>query len=188
VDNYFSRGELSYSKVRAITRVATPETEQAFVDIAMHSTASQIARLFRQYERCLEDPKTLLREQRRHVHRSETIDGMVRIEIVLPPEEATIVWEAMEAAMDTARRTTDAADAGLAVDAEMDAADDACVEVSPQCTEHDEHEDRDAPAEALECSDGDHAPERAPMPTVGQSRADAVVDVARAYLQHRPRT
>src|SRR5690606_19700996 len=123
-----------------------------------------------------------------HVHRSETIDGMVRIEIVLPPEEATIVWEAMEAAMDTARRTTDAADAGLAVDAEMDAADDACVEVSAQCTEHDAHADRDAPAEALECSDGDHAPEPAPMPTVGQSRADAIVDVARAYLQHRPRT
>src|SRR5690606_28837438 len=145
----------------------------------MHSTASQIARLFRQYERCLEDPKTLPREQRRHVHRSETIDGMVRIEIVLPPEEATIVWEAMEAAMDTARRTTDAADAGLAVDTEVDATDEAC---------------EDAPAEASVsceeelCSDGDYAPERAPMPTVGQSRADAIVDVARAYLQQRPRT
>jgi hypothetical protein len=34
VDALFARGELSYSKVRAITRAATPETEQYFIDVA----------------------------------------------------------------------------------------------------------------------------------------------------------
>src|SRR5690606_25845639 len=97
IDAHFARGELSYSKVRALTRVARPGNEQPFIDIAMHSTASQSTRLFRQYERCLEDPQAA-REVRRHVHRSDTIDGMIRIEIVLPPEEAAVVWEAMEAA------------------------------------------------------------------------------------------
>ena len=152
VDAHFARGELSYSKVRAITRVATPEYEQAFVDIAMHATASQIARLFRAYGRCLEDPQTP-RSQRRHVHRSETVDGMVRIEIVLPPEEAAVVWDAMEAAMDTAA--------------------DADADTAPKSG------DTQASAEA---------PERAPMPCVQRLRADAIVDVARGYLQHRPRT
>ena len=161
VDAHFARGELSYSKVRVITRVATPETEEAFVEIAKHSTASQIARLFRWYGRCLEDPQAP-RELRRHVHRSETIDGMVRIEIVLPPEEAAVVWEAMEAAMDTAQR----AHAGPEIEAGH------------------------APAEASTPCEGGHAPAEAsaPTPAVGQSRADAIIDVARAYLQHRPRT
>ena len=183
VDAHFARGELSYSKVRAITRVATPEREQALVDIAKHSTASQITRLFRWYERCIDDPQAP-RAQRRHVHRSETIDGMVRIEIVLPPEEAAIVWEAMEAAMDTARRTTDgAADAGSALGINVDEPVDACADGGP------EHEGGHAPAEAsAPCADTDHAPERAPMPPVQQARADAIVDVARAYLQVRPRT
>jgi hypothetical protein len=47
IDKLFSRGKLSYSKVRAITRVATPEKEQDFVDIALHATASQTERLAR---------------------------------------------------------------------------------------------------------------------------------------------
>ena len=94
VDAHFSRGELSYSKVRAITRVATADIEQELVDIAMHATASQLERLLRSYGRCLDiatGKEQALRGQRRHVHRSQTVDGMVRIEIVLPPEEAAAV-------------------------------------------------------------------------------------------------
>ncbi|PRQ06431.1 DUF222 domain-containing protein [Enhygromyxa salina] len=51
VDALFGRGELSYSKVRAITRVATPETEQHFLDVAAHATAAQLERLTGSYER-----------------------------------------------------------------------------------------------------------------------------------------
>ena len=35
-----SRGELSYSKVRALTRAASTETEDYFLSIALHGTAS----------------------------------------------------------------------------------------------------------------------------------------------------
>lgn len=38
VDAAFAEGKLSYSKVRALTRVATPETEECLLDIAMHAT------------------------------------------------------------------------------------------------------------------------------------------------------
>src|SRR5262245_29465909 len=49
VDAAFAAGTLSYSKVRAITRVATLETEQDFLDIASGATASQIEKLARAY-------------------------------------------------------------------------------------------------------------------------------------------
>src|SRR5689334_24604613 len=39
-DAAFSIGKLSYSKVRALTRMATPATEQELLGIAMHATAS----------------------------------------------------------------------------------------------------------------------------------------------------
>ena len=41
----FERGELSYSQVRSITRVAGPHNEGALVDIARHSTSQQLDRL-----------------------------------------------------------------------------------------------------------------------------------------------
>jgi hypothetical protein len=43
----FAEGELSYSKVRALTRVANVEREQDLLDLARHATASQLERLLR---------------------------------------------------------------------------------------------------------------------------------------------
>lgn len=45
VSGAFSRGEISYSKTRAITRVATPESESDLLQIADHSTAEQLERI-----------------------------------------------------------------------------------------------------------------------------------------------
>jgi hypothetical protein len=47
----FARGRLSYSKVRAITRIATPATEADLVNIAEHATAAQVERLVSGYRR-----------------------------------------------------------------------------------------------------------------------------------------
>ena len=41
----FCRGELSYSKVRAITRVVTPGTEAQLLELAPYATASQLERI-----------------------------------------------------------------------------------------------------------------------------------------------
>lgn len=41
----FGRGELSYSKARALTRVATPDSEAQLVSVATHATAGQLDRL-----------------------------------------------------------------------------------------------------------------------------------------------
>ncbi|MCA9698747.1 MAG: DUF222 domain-containing protein, partial [Myxococcales bacterium] len=91
VDQCFARGELSYSKVRAITRVANAENERDLVDLAMHATASQLEKLLRSVRLCLEQasPEAQVRRAaRRRVQISPTDDGMVRIEAVLPAEEA----------------------------------------------------------------------------------------------------
>ena len=154
VDALFGRGELSYSKVRAITRVATLESEQDFIDIAAHATASQIERLSRAYQRVrdtMRGPMEIPRNHRRFVRRSETFGGMVRIELQLPPEEAAVVWSAMTSAMDRAPKP---------------AAPDAGAEASAGAPVRPANDD--VPLE--------------------DRRADAMVDVARGYLQHRPRT
>ena len=81
LDAVFSQGELSYSKVRAITRVATPQTEQDFIDVAGHATASQIERLARSYRDAVEradvSPQSQQqREESRYVRRSTVAGGM----------------------------------------------------------------------------------------------------------------
>src|SRR5687768_8041578 len=49
VDGVLRRGEVSYSKVRAMTRVATPETEEVLVEVARSSTAAQLEKVCRLY-------------------------------------------------------------------------------------------------------------------------------------------
>ena len=50
VNGAFSEGELSYSKVRAITRVATPENEGFMVNLAQENSAGHLERLVSRYE------------------------------------------------------------------------------------------------------------------------------------------
>src|SRR3954471_4196726 len=47
----FAAGRLSYSKVREITRVADAATEVELVELARHTTASQLARVVRGWRR-----------------------------------------------------------------------------------------------------------------------------------------
>src|SRR5204862_4778172 len=46
-----ARGELSYSKVRALTRVATPETEEQLLAFGRTGTAAHVERLVRGWRR-----------------------------------------------------------------------------------------------------------------------------------------
>src|SRR5687767_4931250 len=75
IDSLFSRGELSYSKVRAITRVATPESEQDFIDVAAHASAAQIERMARAFQRVRDEPRSEMmvrRNPRRFVRQAPT--------------------------------------------------------------------------------------------------------------------
>ena len=64
-----SRGELSYSKVRALTRIACPETEDTLLMIALHGTAHHVERIVQQFRRAKE-AEQLSREAQQYAGRS----------------------------------------------------------------------------------------------------------------------
>ena len=91
------RGEISYAKVRALTRIATPATEERLLGVAHHGTAAQVERLVRAWRRC-----DRIEEERKHLSRSASTyvdeDGMVILRARLTPEQGAVVQRALEAA------------------------------------------------------------------------------------------
>jgi hypothetical protein len=51
IEAAFTEGRLSYSKVRALTRVAEPDSEASLLEVALELTASQVERTVRQWRR-----------------------------------------------------------------------------------------------------------------------------------------
>ena len=47
----FSKGEISYSKVRAMSRIATSENESNLLTIARYGTAWHVERVVREYSK-----------------------------------------------------------------------------------------------------------------------------------------
>lgn len=94
-------GGLSYSKARALTRVATPQNEDYLMMIANHGTASQVERLVRQYRR-VQRAEALVRENQRHALRELSWyfddDGSVVLKARLDPEQGACVIKALESA------------------------------------------------------------------------------------------
>jgi len=105
VDDALRQGRVSYSKVRALTRVATPATEPTLLEMARSSTASQLERICRGYRRALRNAAGERPEdeaERRWVRERETEARFVRIEVQLRPDEAAVVRRALKAAMQRA--------------------------------------------------------------------------------------
>ncbi|WP_419942532.1 DUF222 domain-containing protein [Candidatus Palauibacter sp.] len=98
-------GRLSWSKVRALTRVATPQNEERLVDFALRHTASQVERFVRA-QRSAEaaaavgwDGESEL-AHRRHLSVQVDHDGMYRIRGRLLPEVGALLMQALDAAGD----------------------------------------------------------------------------------------
>jgi hypothetical protein len=95
------RGEISYSKVRAITRVATPALEDELLCFAKAGTASHVERLVRLYRnvKCEESPeRDRLRHESRYLQLTTDEDGMVQVHGLLPAEVGVVLQKALEAA------------------------------------------------------------------------------------------
>src|SRR2546425_5471960 len=96
-----ARGELSYSKVRALTRVATPETEERLLKIGRAGTAEHVERIvrgWRRVDRIAETRGNIRRHPRRALHVYPDEDGMVGIRGRLGPETGAVLMKALEAA------------------------------------------------------------------------------------------
>ena len=103
ISEAMARGELSFSKVRAITRVATPDNESELLEFARAGSAANLERLVRGW-------KTLSRfdeqeaERIRHSRRCFSVfpdeDGMYVVRGRLDPEVGAALMRAVEAASD----------------------------------------------------------------------------------------
>jgi len=95
----FERGELSYSKVRALTRVATPESEAGLVDLARTATAAQLEHIIRATIVATADGAA--RDERCELHLGVDAEGFATLRARLPIEELPIAEQAIAAAMAT---------------------------------------------------------------------------------------
>jgi uncharacterized protein DUF222/HNH endonuclease len=100
------RGRISYSKVRELTRIATPENEDELVELALAGTASHVQRIVRAYRRCEQAALPIAERQRegRYLSLRTDDDGMLVLEGRLPPEVGALLTRAMDAAEQTLRQ------------------------------------------------------------------------------------
>jgi hypothetical protein len=99
-----ARGELSYSKVRALSRVACPATEEALLMIALHGTAHHVERLVQSYRRA-QEAQELDREAQQHATRSVSYgfaeDGSLILKARLPAVAGALLIKALDAALES---------------------------------------------------------------------------------------
>jgi hypothetical protein len=93
----FGRGELTFAKVRALTRVANPQSERGLLELASVLTASQLSRALRVYRR-------VTVEEARDTHDFEYVDyhwdedGSLVLRARLAAEDGMLVVRALDAA------------------------------------------------------------------------------------------
>ena len=97
-----AKGELGYSKVRALTRIATPENEADLLNIGLHGTAQHVEKFVRLYRRAKRAEETE-RADAQHENRGLTFwhedDGTVVLHGRFPPEMGARILAALDAAM-----------------------------------------------------------------------------------------
>jgi len=99
-----ARGELSYAKVRALTRVATPGTEARLLAVGRAGTAAHVERIVRGWRRVdrLTDAHEATRQHAgRALHVFQDEDGSVVIRGRLTPEAGALLVRALDAARET---------------------------------------------------------------------------------------
>jgi hypothetical protein len=102
IQEAFARGQLTFAKVRALTRVATAASEEGLLELAFALSASQLERALRAYRR-------IAAEEARETHELEYVDyhwgedGSLYLRARLAAEDGTLVVKALEAARERLR-------------------------------------------------------------------------------------
>lgn len=99
ISRAFRKGDLSYSKARSLTRIATPQKEDQLLDFALKANAEQVDRHCTGL-RNVQSGISTADANRAHAARHLTVvpngDGSLRITISLPTEQADLVLKALE--------------------------------------------------------------------------------------------
>lgn len=92
-----AKGEISYSKVRALTRIATPENEVELLAFAHHGTTAHVERMVREWRRLDRGDDCLAaRAERRGLSLYLADDGNYEIRGRLGPEAGALLLKALE--------------------------------------------------------------------------------------------
>ncbi|HEX2699941.1 MAG TPA: DUF222 domain-containing protein [Acidimicrobiales bacterium] len=208
VRDAFAAGELTYPKVRALVRIATPESESELVELARHTTAAQLDRIAR--VRAGVDTgdaeEAARRHAARHVHWFWDDDGSLVLTARLGADEGALVLQALDAAAHALRSgTTDDDPAGSSGDLSVNAKtavpeDSSCDDPagsseaaaigdpagSSEGTAVDDPAGSSAPVEPVVDATADARARNAESARVPASRADALVAMAETMLAHGP--
>ena len=161
----FREGELSFSKVRALTRVENVEREADLLDLARHATASQLELLLRAYRGVVAAERAAAGGRReRWLAVEHADDGGLLLRGRFPAEEGALVLAALRAAEDAL--------------AEQDV-----PAGTPQATAGEP--DAGVPAETPEPTAGEPGagvPAGTPRAAPAEARGDALLAIADAYL------
>ena len=108
IDAAFRDGILSYSKVRAITRVANRENEAMLLAVAGRSSAAELESLVRSHERVGASDRERVPSEARRSLSWHYEDGMVVITAAVPAERGALVVEALRKVVDARMDERDA--------------------------------------------------------------------------------
>ena len=161
ISGAYQNGELSYSKVRAMTRVASDTTEQELLGYARKATASQVDQHcagLRNVQRKFSTPCANRAHDQRSLRVTPTLNGNFLLNGELPEESALLVLKALELCMARALREED-----------------------PSAEDLEELENPSAEGMPVWDSE-DPAAQRAAAVKRDQQQADALVDLSREYL------
>ena len=161
ISGAYQNGELSYSKVRAMTRVATEITERELLGYARKATASQVDQHcagLRNVQQKFSTPSANRAHDQRKLRVTPTLDGRFLLNGELPEESARLVLKALELCMARALREED-----------------------PSAEDLEELENPSAEGMPVWDSE-DPAAQRAAAVKRDQQQADALVDLSREYL------
>jgi hypothetical protein len=128
-------GEVSYSKVRAMTRSATPANEETLLGYARHGTASHVEKIVRGYRSIAPDPTngrlpkdvgdtpeaTEYQGRLRHWYNAA---GRLVLQIELPAEDGALALQALRAAVAAGEADPDEVDACCGADVSAETPDD----------------------------------------------------------------
>jgi hypothetical protein len=98
IDEAFAAGRLSYAQVRAVTRVANAENEERLLDVALAATGAQLERICRGLRLATRSESEAAKE--RSVRARVLGNGLVKLEVVVTPDECTLIIDAIERARD----------------------------------------------------------------------------------------
>jgi hypothetical protein len=119
----FAEGRLSYSQVRALTRVENVAKEEELLSLARHATAAHLERLVRAYRGVVARTRaTVGGGPERYVTWSHADDGSLLLHARLPAEEGAVVLAALQAGVESLAEGASAEEpAGLSESASAEA-------------------------------------------------------------------